>query len=386
MLRSTETILIGQTLGRQPARMFGIPRLDRLHHQYVIGQTGTGKTTLLHNLMRQDVTARQGFCVIDPHGDLATSVKDMANDDVVYWDAASTTNQYGYNPLTRVSDQYRPLVASALIDTLKKQWADAWGARMEHLLRYTLLALLEYPRATLADIMPMYLSKDFQSRVIATITDPYVRRFWTSEFEIMKYKGAIDGVAPIANKLGGFLAHPTVRKALCEPEKPLRFRQLMDEGKTIIVNLAKGNLGADTSNILGGLILSNLAHAAYSRQDTPEETRQPYFVYVDEFHAFTTSAIADMLSELRKYRFGLVLAHQHTSQLEKDVLQAILGNVGTFVTFRLGATDASIMSKQLGSDVPSSRDLVNLPNYDSYVKLMVNGVQTKPFSARTISP
>jgi type IV secretory pathway TraG/TraD family ATPase VirD4 len=234
--------------------------------------------------------------------------------------------------------------------------------------------------------MPMFLNKAFRSQVIAGITDEQVKRFWTGEFPTMNYKTAADGVAPIANKLGAFLAHPVVRKAVCEPEKPLRFRKIMDEGKVLIVNLAKGKLGADVSNILGGLIVSSLAHAAYSRQDTPEEDRRPFFLYIDEFHSFTTSAFADMLSELRKYRLGLVLAHQHTTQLDTNVLEAILGNVGTLMAFRVGATDAAILGKQFGQDIPRPRDLVKLANYEMFIKLMVDGRQSKPFSAKTVPP
>jgi type IV secretory pathway TraG/TraD family ATPase VirD4 len=255
---------------------------------------------------------------------------------------------------------------------------------MEHLLRYSLLALLERPHSTLEDIMAMFLDKSFRQSVINDITDPQVKKFWTKEFPNMNYKTAADGVAPIANKLGAFLAHPHVRKALCTPEKPLRFRKLMDEGKTLVFNLAKGRLGADVANILGGMIVSTLALAAYSRQNIPENERKPYFLYIDEFHSFTTSAFADMLSELRKYKLGLILAHQHTSQIDNDVFEAIIGNVGTLMAFRIGATDAAILAKQFGADIPKPRDLVNLANYEMYIKLMIDGRQSQPFSARTL--
>ena len=202
----------------------------------------------------------------------------------------------------------------------------------------------------------------------------------------MRYQTTIDGVAPIANKLGGFLAHPVIRKAVCDPEEPLRFRSIMDEGHSLIVNLAKGKLGADVTNVLGGMIVSNIAHAAYSRQAVPEHERKPFFLYIDEFHSFTTTAFADMLSELRKYRLGLVLAHQHTTQLDANVFEAILGNVGTLIAFRVGATDAAILTKQFGEDVPSARDLVNLGNHELFIKLMIDGQQSKPFSATTLAP
>ena len=360
---------LGETRGKPPHKSFGILQSDRMFHQYIIGQTGTGKSTLLLNMMKQDLVAGRGFCLVDPHGDLAEAVRAVADCEIIYWDVANPMCPYGYNPLTYVQSEYRPLVASGLINMLKKQWADAWGARMEHLLRYSLLALLERPHSTLQEILPMFLDKGFRAQVLSGVTDPQVCSFWTTEFPNMNYKSAADGVAPIANKLGAFLAHPNVRRALCTSEKPLRFRQVMDEGKVLVVNLAKGRLGADVANVLGGMVVSTLALAANSRQNIPENERKPYFLYIDEFHSFTTSAFADMLSEMRKYRLGLVMAQQHTSQIDKGVLAAILGNVGTLVTFRVGATDAALLAKQLGGDVPIPRDLVNLSNYEIFTKL-----------------
>lgn len=225
----------------------------------------------------------------------------------------------------------------------------------------------------------MFLDKHFRQRVVSKITDPHVREFWTLEFPNMNYKGAVDGVAPIANKLGGFLSHPLVRKAMCRPEQPLRFRQIMDEGGFLIVNLSKGKIGADIANILGGMIVSSIANAAYTRQSQMEADRRPFFVYADEFHSFTTSAFSGMLSELRKY--GLGLAHQHTDQLDKSTLEAILGNVGTVTTFRVGASDAPILAHQLGGVSP--RDLIGMENYEMFIKLMIDGAQSKVFSAAT---
>ena len=201
----------------------------------------------------------------------------------------------------------------------------------------------------------------------------------------MNYKNAADGFAPIANKIGAFLAHPLVRKAVCKPDTPLRFRKIMDEGQVLIVNLAKGRLGADISNLLGGLIISSIANAAYSRHALPENQRPPFFLYVDEFHAFTTSALADMLAELRKYGLGLVLAGQYASQSEREVLDAIIGNVGTIICFRLGANDGPLFAKHLATPGVESRDLINLPNYHMFVRLMVDGQQTKAFSAKTLA-
>jgi type IV secretory pathway TraG/TraD family ATPase VirD4 len=375
---------IGVTLGRHTGKSFGIRQADRLMHVFAIGQTGTGKSSLLASLVSQDIRQRRGFCLIDPHGDLADSVAAIAGVRSIYWNAADSACQFGYNPLAKVSSAWRPLVASGLISTLKQQWPDAWGARMEHLLRFAVLALLEQDDASIADIMPLFLDKEFREEVVAAITDEQVRQFWTVEYQKLRYQSSNDGVSSIANKLGAFLAHPVVRKAVCEPDQPLRFRQVMDEGAMLIVNLAKGRLGADISNLLGGLIISGIASAAYNRQNQPATQRRPFHLYIDEFHSFTTSAFADMLPELRKYGIAIALVTQSLSRLDDDIREAILGNVGTLMSFRVGATDAALLSRQFGTDVPLPRDLVGLANYEMFVKIMVDGVQTKPFSAKTL--
>lgn len=378
-------ITLAATNARPPHTHIGIVPKDRLFHLYVVGQTGTGKSSLLLSMAQQDVLAAQGFCLIDPHGDLAEQVISTAS-GALYWNVADPECLLGYNPLAFVVAEHRPLVASGFIDTLKKQWADAWGARMEHLLRYAMLALLERPGSTLNDLMPMFLDKDFRRSVIERVSDPQVCRFWEEEYAALRYATAIDGVAPIANKIGALLAHPLVRKALCQPEEPLRFRQLMDEGQILIVNLAKGRIGSDTANVLGGLIVSSIANAAYSRQTLPQADRRPYFLYVDEFHALTTGAFADMLSELRKYGLGVVATTQYSARLDPIVRDAIFGNVGTIIAFRVGADDAALLSRQFGGDIPRASDLVGLANYEMYLKLMIDGVQSKPFSARTLPP
>ena len=374
--------ILGKTLGRPPHRAFGIRQPDRLFHTYIIGQTGTGKSALLANLAIQDVRMQRGFAFVDPHGDVAEDIHRVAGDRAIYWDVADPNCPYGYNPLTYVTAEYRPLIASGIIDTLKQQWADAWGARMEHLLRYSVLALLETPKSTLADIMPMFTDKSFRSRVVSRVTDTEVRRFWQDEFPNMNYKNAADGVAPIANKIGAFLAHPVVRKAICAPQTPLRFRRIMDEGQVLIVNLGKGRLGTDIANILGGLVVSNVMHAAVSRQDQPPELRRPFFLYADEFHAFTSTAFVGILSEMRKYGLGLVIANQYTAQLREEVQEAVFGNVGTVMSFRIGAHDAPEIAQQLGDIDP--RDLINLGNYELNMKLMIDGVASKAFSAKTV--
>ena len=373
---------LGMAYHRYGDKTFGIQLSDRLMHMYVIGQTGTGKSTLLWNMARQDAARGVGLCLIDPHGDLAEGLAGSIEDDVILWNVADPDSPYGYNPLTRTSKALRPLVASGLIEALKKQWADAWGVRMEHLLRYSILALLELPQTDVQDIMRMFLDKEFRKQVIANITDPQVRQFWTEELPAMNYKNAADGLAPVANKLGAFLSHPVVRKAICAPDIPIRFRQIMDEGKILIVNLAKGQLGADVSNVLGGLIVASITNAAFTRHNIPEDQRRPFMLYVDEFHSFTTEAIADTLSETRKYGLGITLSHQHVQQATPAVFASIMGNVGSIICFRIGASDAPILAQQLGKVLP--QDLINLPNYATFVRLMVDGGRTKVFSAKTL--
>ena len=354
---------------------------DRLMHLYCIGQTGAGKSTLLANMAMQDAKAGNGFCLIDPHGDLAVSLSKHLLTPHHYWDVADPACPYGYNPLARVPPSLRPLVASGLIDTLKKQWADSWGARMEHLLRYAVLALLDQPVADLRDIVRLYVDKEFRWTVVARIGDAQVRNFWTQEFPKMNYMNAIDGVAPIANKLGAFLAHPVIRRVVCEPKHPLRFRQIMDRGEILIVNLAKGRLGSDMANVMGGLIVSKVMHAAFSRHGSAETARLPFMLYVDEFPSFTTQAFADLMPEARKYGLGLILAHQHVSQMDRNVFDAVIGNTGTMMAFRVGANDAPLIARQLG-DV-SSHELITLPNYHALVQMMIDGRKSRAFSART---
>lgn len=363
---------------------FGIAPADRLQHLYIIGQTGTGKSTLLANLAVQDGRGQTGFCLIDPHGDLAEQVHNTIDVPHLYWNVSDPACPLGYNPLTRVAPLYRPLVASGLIETLKKQWPDAWGARMEHLLRFALLALLEQPRADLRDVLKLFTYKGFRRQVIDRITDQQVLFFWKTEFPTLNYQGSADGVAPVANKLGAFLAQPAVRTALCEPAKPLRFRHIMDTGQILVVNLAKGRLGADISNIVGGLITSSLMHAATTRHGLPEIARRPFFLYVDEFPNLTTKTFAGMLSEARKYRLGLILAHQHLSQTNSDVADAIFGNVGNLVAFRVGAKDAPFLERMLPPF--SARDLQNQPNHRASVQIMHRGARLVPFSASMYPP
>lgn len=372
---------LGMAYRRYGEFPFGIGQNDRLSHTYIIGQTGTGKSTLLANMVRQDATNGVGFCILDPHGDLAGELA-TALPQALYWDVADPTSPYGYNPLTRTSPALRPLITSGLIEALKAQWADAWGVRMEHLLRYAVLTLLDAPAPDLRQIMPLFLDKDFRNSILPHVRDEQVRSFWLKEFSSMNYKTAVDGVAPIANKLGAFLAHPVVRRALCEPEEPVRFRRAMDEGQGLIINLGKGRLGGDLANVVGGMLTSSLMHAAFTRTMSAQAERRPFNLYVDEFHAFTSESFAHVLAETRKYALSATLAQQNTAQTNPRVLASILGNVGTVIAFRLGAFDAPLLAKQLGDVTPET--LMTQPNHRAFIRLLQNGEPRRAFSMRTV--
>ncbi len=369
--------------------IFGIKRDDRLSHMYVIGKTGTGKTTLLETLVRQDIARGEGFALIDPHGDLvsriAAGVPAHRADDVVYLNVPDPSQPYGYNPLRRIHERRRPLAAAGLLEVFKKMWSDAWGVRMEHVLRNALLALLDQPTATMADILRLVSEKSFRRQAIQHIANPQVLRFWKSEFQNYSYRYRADSIAPIQNKVGAFLADPTLNRILTAPERPISFRALMDEGKILLVNLARGQLGEDTAALMGGLLVTTIGLAAFSRADQPEDQRRAFFLYVDEFQNFTTLSVATMASELRKYRVGTVWAHQYLYQLEHDVRHAVIGNAGTLISFRLGAHDAKFLAREFQPKF-SAVDLVSLPNYHIYLRLMIDGAPSQPFSAVTMKP
>lgn len=377
---------IAQVNNRNDRRHFGIRLEDRFLHTYVIGKTGTGKSTLLANMAAQDLVAGNGFVLIDPHGDLVEGLhKDAVRAglrDVIYLNATDPSQPYGYNPLRHVREDRIPLAASGLLEVFKKMWGDAWGVRMEHILRNALYALLEQKNATLSDIPRLFRDKTYRAAVAASLKNEPVRIFWEKEFERYSFAYRADGVASIQNKIGAFLADPVMRRILTEPKEAISLRRIMDDGKVLLVNLGKGRIGEDSSALLGGLLVTTIGLAAYSRADTPPASRRDFFVYVDEFQSFTTLAVANMLSELRKYRVGLTMAHQYLHQLEPEIRHAVLGNAGTLISFRLGAEDAGYISREFNERFEVG-DLLNLENRHIYLKLMIDGQPSKPFSATT---
>ena len=389
VMKSTDITHFARTNGRLPHRTFGIKAADRLSHIYVIGKTGVGKTTLLETLIRNDIDHGAGCALIDPHGDFVARVEaalpEHRRSDLVYLNFPDSTQPYSYNPLSRVSAERRSLVASGILDVFKKMWDDAWGARMEHILRNAILALLDQPEAQLPDILQLLTSKRFRYQVLRNITNTQVAAFWRDEFPKYSFRYQADGIAPIQNKVGAFLADPKIYRILTRSDGALRFRSIMDEGKILLVNLAKGKIGADSSSLLGGLLVTSLGLAAFSRSDVPETQRRPFYIFIDEFQNFTTLALANMLSELRKFGIGAVLAHQYLAQLDPEIRDAVLGNAGTIVCFRLGALDAQHMAREFAPFIDAD-DIINLPNHAIYVRLMIDGLPSRPFSAATLPP
>ncbi len=374
---------------RNDNRLFGIKDEDRFSHTYIIGKTGTGKSTLMETMALQDLERGNGFALIDPHGDLveriATRIPKSRQSDVMYLNAADPSQPYGYNPLRHVREDCIALAASGMMEVFKKMWPDAWGVRMEHILRNVLMALLEQPDATLHDVLRIFTDQKFRKEIAKSLKNETVKRFLEKEYERFSFGYRADGTAPIQNKVGAFLADPLLNRILTAPPIDLHIRQIMDEGKVLLVNLAKGRIGEDSSSLLGGLLVTTIGLAAYTRADMPADKRRNFFVYVDEFQSFTTLAVANMLSELRKYRVGFTVAHQYLNQLEPDIRHAVLGNAATVISFRVGAEDAPFLVREFVEQFEQI-DLMQLPNYRIYLKLMIDGMPSKPFSAETLEP
>jgi energy-coupling factor transporter ATP-binding protein EcfA2 len=380
---------IARTNFREDQRIFGIKQADRRAHTYLIGKTGTGKSTLLEVLVGQDIQAGQGVALLDPHGDLVerilTNLPGDRKEDLIYFNVPDITHPLGFNPLESVPPQKRALVASGLLEVFKKIWIDSWGPRMEHILRNALLALLDQPQATLADVLRLLTDRDFRRSAMTRVANTQVRDFWLREYESYPARFRAEAIAPIQNKVGAFLANPVLNGIVTQMRSTFDLRQVMDEGKIFLVNLAKGKIGEDTAGLLGALLVSRIGLAALSRADVAEENRRDFHVYLDEFQNFTTLSLANMLSELRKYRVSLILAHQYLSQLDLQIRDAILGNVGTIISFRLGLADAEILENEFRPEI-TALDLISLPNYHIYSKLMIEGKICRPFSAETFMP
>ncbi len=385
----TEITVVGQTNFRGKHRQFGIYPDDRRRHMYIIGKTGVGKTTLLENMLIQDVKNGKGVALVDPHGDVAERLLEVIpphrTNDVVYFDPADVNFPVAFNVLESIDPEYKYLVASGLVSALKKMWADSWGPRLEYILRNTILALLDYPGSTMLGITRMLADKAYRKKVVENISDPVVKSFWINEFANYNERFRSEAISPIQNKVGQFLSSAIIRNIVAQPKSTIDMKEIMDNGKILIINVSKGRIGEDNSALLGAMLITKIQLAAMDRAKIAEKDRRDFYLYVDEFQNFATESFATILSEARKYRLNLVIAHQYITQMEEVVRDAVFGNVGTIITFRIGAFDAEYLEKEFAPQFTET-DLVNLDKYNAYIKLMINGVTSAPFSMQTIPP
>jgi len=379
----------GLTSFRNQQKKFGIKPDDRRRHFYCIGKTGMGKSNLMENMAIQDIQAGRGVAYIDPHGEGAEKLLDYIPssriNDVIFFNPADLDFPIAFNVMEKVDFRYRHLVAGGLMGVFKKVWPDVWSARMEYILNNSILALLEYPDATLLGVNRMLADPEYREKVVEKVTDPMVKSFWLVEFAKYSQRYEQEATAAIQNKVGQFISNPLIRNIIGQTKSTINMREIMDQKKIFIMDLSKGRIGEDNSRLLGALLITKLQLAAMSRVDIPENDRKDFYLYVDEFQNFATESFANILSEARKYRLNLTLGHQYINQMDEIVRDAVFGNVGTLTVFRVGAEDAEFLEREFSPEFTAS-DLVNLPKYNIYLKLMIDGIAGHPFSALTLPP
>ena len=391
--KNKEITYIGYTTYRDKNNLFGIKRKDRRQHVYILGKSGTGKSVLMFNMVIQNIQNGDGVCVVDPHGELVegilSAIPPHRMKDIIYFNPADPDYHIGFNVLELVDSKYKHLVASGLMGIFTKIWANAWSARMEYILNNAILALLDTPGTTMLGIPRMLVDKDYRQKIISNLKDPVIKAFWIHEYEAWQDKFRNEAIAPIQNKVGQFLSTSIIRNVVGQSKSTINVFDIMNEGKIFLVNVSKGRIGEDNSSLLGGMIITKIQLAAMERVRIPESERKDFYLYVDEFQNFVTDAFASILSEARKYRLNLTVAHQYTAQLISDknssVRDSIFGNIGTMIVFRVGADDAEFLEKEFEPEF-TPQDIVNLPNFKIYLKLMIDGVTSRPFSAKTIPP
>lgn len=379
----------GETNFRGHYEPFGIKQQDRSLHMYAIGKTGTGKSTMLENMIIDDMRKGRGVAVVDPHGDLIKKILDFIPkervDDVIFFNPADREFPVAFNILENVDPDLKNIVASGVVGIFKKIFGESWGPRLEYILRNTVLALLDYPNATMLGILRVLNDQSYRLRVIEKIKDPVIRDFFINEFEKYDQKFRSEAIAPIQNKVGQFLSSSTIRNIVGQPKSSFSLEEIMDNKKILLLDLSIGKIGEDNSALLGAMMITKMQLSAMSRANLPPEQRVPFYLFVDEFQNFATDSFAVILSEARKYKLNLIMTNQYIAQMPEPVASAIFGNVGTLISFRVGAGDAAALEQEV-APVFTANDLVNLDNYHIYLKMAVDGVTTTPFSARTLQP
>ena len=378
MTLSTQQLCIGARITGEPVML---DPEERRRHLYVVGQTGTGKSTLLLNLIRQDLIAGEGVALLDPHGDLAEAalaqIPKARTNDLVYINPADIERPIGFNPLARVPDDLKPVVADGVVSAFRHVWPESWGQRLDYILTNAVRALLDVPGATLLMLPRLLIDDRFRSHIVEHhVGDPVVRAFWLNEYAAYGPSFRTEAISPIQNKVGKVLIEPRLRNMLAQPKSTISLRRLMDEGAIIICNLSKGGLGESTAHLLGALLTTAFAQAALSRADTPAADRRTFHLYADEFQSFATESFAVILSEARKYGLTLSIGHQYLDQLPDDLRAAVFGNVGSIVACRVGASDAPILAEQIG--LPGADPLLDLRTGTAWARLLRSGAPTSP--------
>ena len=386
-----EVVFIGRTnyvTGLEEKRfIFGIKRVDRRRHCYIIGKSGVGKSKLLEIMTRQDIVYNYGLCVIDPHGDVIQNLLDFIPEerieDVILLDPSDREYPFSFNPLQKVHPEFKHQLTQDLVEVMQKQFGANWTPRLEHVFRFTTLALLDYPNATMRGMISMLTDRNYRQKVIEFIEDDMVRRFWAIEFADWSEKFDAEAIIPLVNKLGQFLSNPLLRNIFGQKENKIDLERAINEQKIILVNLSKGLLGEENSSFLGSMILTKIKQAGMARARLPEKERKDFYLYVDEFHNIVTEAFENLLSEARKYGLCLTVAHQYMGQLLPKVRSAVLGNVGTIIVFRVGGEDAVILKPEM-APVFDVKDMINLGTQEFYIKMTIDGETYDPFSAETL--
>ena len=379
---------LGRIKFRKRRETFGIRLDDRRRHLAIIGKTGMGKSTLLQNLVTSDIRAGRGVALVDPHGDLADSILQAIpsnrTNEVVLFDAGDREFPMSFNPLACNRTDQVPLVTAAVVSAFKKLYAESWGPRLEYILRNAVQSLVGQPGTCLASLHRLLADRSYRKSIVARLSDPVLRSFWCNEFERWNERFRNEAIAPIQNKVGQFVAHPVLRGIIAQSRSTLNLREVMDEGRILIVNLSKGRIGEDASLLLGSLLVTQLQLAAMSRSDIPEPDRRDFFAYVDEFQNFATDSFGTILSEARKYGLSLTIANQYLAQLDEQTADAVFGNVGSLLAFQVGARDAEILAEQFGKHDVTPQDLMNLPRFTAIVRLLIDGMPSRPFTMETL--
>lgn len=388
-LTKNDITVFAETNFRNKNQRFGIKTDDRRRHIYLIGKTGMGKSTMMENMLYQDIVAGKGVALVDPHGDFVEKILEFIPadriNDVVYFNPADVEHPIAFNMLESLTPEEKNIATSGLIGIFKKLWADSWGPRLEYLLRNAILALMDYPNSTILGVTRVLVDKSFRKKVLAHVTDPIVKAFWEDEYTKYSASFQVEAISPIQNKVGQFLSNSLIRNIIGQVKSSINIREIMDNKKILLMNLSKGRIGEDASALLGAMMITKIQLAAMERVNIPESKREDFYLYVDEFQNFATESFANILSEARKYRLNLTMTNQYIEQLDEKVQAAVFGNVGTLICFRVGPTDAEILEKEFTPKF-TMEDLINIAKYNIYIKLMIDGIASDPFSARGLPP